>query len=229
VSARRGHADAILRKTGSPGLQGVGFGQMEKIFAGTTGRDKKRGRESGLKKFASDIFSDFVTGRPDARPHRRNKIRRLNMESIRHDSDGFFHDPRPRTAPTGMNGGNDPPPRVGKKQRKTIRRFYNEKETGFLRNQSIALKTLGRFFLDNMHDIGVDLAKEDGLKTPLRRKNPKIVLRERPGPETMDDPGERGDARIGRYFFHIPVIITDSGCPFSFPPIFKLTLSPGRV
>jgi hypothetical protein len=192
VGAGRGEGDAIRRKTGGPELKGVGLAQVEEIFAGTTGRGKKPGRKSGLKKFAADIFADFVTGRPDARPHRRDQIRRFDVEAIPHDPDGPFNDSSPGSTPTGVNGGDDAPPLVGEEQGKTIRSLDDEKETGFLRDQSIALRALGRRFVDDMHDIGMDLAEKNGLKTPFGGENPKIVFGERPGPETMEDTGERG-------------------------------------
>lgn len=185
-------------------LQAGGGRQIQEIFSralwmGPEDIERKARRFKSLP----HVLPYFITSRPDAGAHSGEKRRRLAAVMGMQFPDRAFGDPLLCAPPAAVNGGNDAPGFIHKKERWAVRRFDDQKNSGQRGGQGIPFRPLPGNFIDELDFVRMNLVQPDNFEiTPISAilKIPELPIF---GSEAMDQPGnpvQSGDRQI---FFHL--------------------------
>lgn len=103
----------------------------------------------------------FVATRPDRRPQGCHDIGWSGPESVFHQAQRFPGYPQNGSAPTCMNSSGDPVSVIEKKNRKTVRSLYAEKDAGRGSDKRIRHGGFKRNGIDYVHVVAVNLPARD--------------------------------------------------------------------
>ncbi len=171
------------------------------------------------KELRGDFSADFVAAAANGRADGSEDVGGLGLEVHLHLANGFDDDALEGAAPAGVNGSDRAFSGVDEKNRDAIGALDAEEKSGAVRGGGIAAARLGRWGLEKMDDVGMDLLERDELKigrleggleaaavfedvflgVPFGETEVEnffaVLIRDtaRLGAETMDEPGKFGE------------------------------------
>lgn len=107
-----------------------------------------------------------------------------------------------RPLPAAMDGCDHAPVRVVNEDGKTIRRFDDEEKTGKSGHKSISLEVFPGHPVDEMNDVGMDLAEVKEMEFFPCLSVLKVLFEEGPIPESMAEIGKPVQLRDGQDRFY---------------------------
>ena len=113
-----------------------------------------------LKVFANfrpDLVAAAVNARTDGSPN----ILRLRSEMAVHFADTFLHDALDGASPPGMKHADGSPFFVGEDDGNTVSSEDAQEDARFVGDHAVASKRMPGRIVNRMHDVGVNLTKDD--------------------------------------------------------------------
>ena len=114
--------------------------------------------------FLYHFHSHFIAATADSRADGGDHVSRASAENHLHAANGFRGDSAQRSAPAGMNCGDDTIFGVGEKDRNAIGGLSGKKQAGRAGNGCITLQNFGGRGIEDVNDVGMNLFQCDELK-----------------------------------------------------------------
>jgi len=171
--------DAFIQK-----LEFVGQRQVQHPSFPVPGLIKERSLLWMVCHGFENVLIDFIAARAYRRPEEGKDISRTGFKTTDKSIGGLFGNLQCGAFPTGMNGPDDPPDRVDKKDRNTIRRLDTEGSPGLVGHQGVKSRRwiVSRQWIGTINDPNpvlmnlIDQQELFGGETECRRDHLKILM-----------------------------------------------------
>ena len=148
-------------------LEAIGVREVKEELGGALGqRAKQAGGIARLGEPVADLVSDLITLPADARAEGSQEVARVDAAAVAQAGDRPLQDPPQRAPPAAVDGGDDAPGLVDHKDGQAVGRLDHEEQPGTMRDQRVAVRALLGSAIQDMDDIGVDLAQQHGAEGP---------------------------------------------------------------